>query len=272
MSTNTIPSDSPSVFAALSTGGANGQGALSAIAYPSPFPNGLAGLIFDWTGEERLELRSEVTDSWVEDNSAINDQVALNPERFTLNASTAEIVFSPAGPSSAPPQPANPFPLNAPLMPSLTTGAQQVQAANSAPSSGAAQGTTNLYQYYLGLQSNLPSRQATIVGFIYQLWKGRVLFTVETPWGIFDSMVIELADATQPEETQGRTDHRITFKKFRIAQDGAITTDSKLGRLFNQSSEADPNLNGNVGQTPLSSQQTQQTIGNWTLLGSTGTN
>jgi hypothetical protein len=267
MSTNTIPSDTPSVFDALTS-----NGSISAIAYPSPFPSGIAGLVFDWTGEERLELRAEVTDSWVEDNTAVNDQMALNPERFILNASTAEIVFNPAAASSAPPQPANPFPLNSPMVPQLTPGAQAAQVANSAPSAAAAQGTTNLYQYYLGLQANSPSRQATIVGFIYQLWKGRVLFTVETPWGIFDSMVIELADAVQSEETTGRTDHKITFKKFRIVQDGALTPDSLLGRAFNQASEADPNLNGNVGQTTYSDQQSQQLIGNWTLLGSAGNN
>ena len=274
MATNTIPSNSPSVFAALSGAtGQNGSSALSAIAYPSPFPGGLAGLVFDYVGDERLELRTDVTDSWVEDNTSRQDQMALNPERFTLDASTAEIVFAPASDSPGPPQPSNPFPLNPSLIPELTPGSAAAATANSAPSAASPQGATNLWQYFKGLQDEVKSRQAMVVAFIYQLWLGRVLFTIETPWGIFDSMCIELSDATQPAETIGRTDHRITFKKFRIVQDGAITPDSALGRAFNQASEANPSQPGSIGQTALTSQQTDQIMGNWapTLAGSAGT-
>ena len=109
MSTNLINSDGPSVFAGLSAT------QKQALAYPSPLPPGIAGLIFDWTGKERLELRSDATDSYTEDNTAIHDQIALTPERFTLDASTAEVIFSPIQPSGSPPQPANPLPLNGPM-------------------------------------------------------------------------------------------------------------------------------------------------------------
>jgi|GEM_PF-1826001 hypothetical protein len=329
MASNIIPSDSPSVFAALSSSQQN------AIAYPTPLPGGIAGLIFDWVGEERLELRADITDSWVEDNTAIQDQIALSPEKFVVDASTAEIVFTPGPAPAAPSQPANPFSLLGQLLPSLTPGAAaslafraingaipgvfpasqagltSVLASSAAAAVGkAAAGLPNLarlpptlqmllepvmgfgasqsaavalgsaadsadtaapvqpsglWGYYQSVGAIIPENsQATVMGFIYQLWKGRVLFTVETPWGIFDSMAIELADGTQPQDTIWRTDHRITFKKVRVVGELNVTPSTLLGRAWNQASEANPDQPGNIGQNVLSDQQVQSIMGNWT--------
>lgn len=329
MATNTIPSDAASIFDALSASQKN------ALAYPSPSPGGIAGLIFDWVGEERLELRSDITDSWLEDNTAVNDQIALYPERFTVDASTAEVVFAPNNTSTNPSQPLNPLSLNIGMVPTLTPGAasslastainglvpgviasslsgltailaqsaSQVlaqtvqtqgvfsalpstlgpaligslgsdgsqsagnalgQAANSTDTA-VAETPNGLYGYYQGLNgSNPPNRQVSIMGFIYQLWKGRVLFTVETPWGIFTSMAIELSDGVQPQETEGQTDHKITFKKVRIAGDPTDSSGQQLGRSNNQAAEGNPSLNGNIGQSEISSQLTTQILNGWT--------
>lgn len=257
MASSLIPSDNPSVFDGLS------PSTLQALAYPSPLPLGIAGLIFDWIGDERIELRSDITDSWVENNTVINDQIALHPERFTVDASTAEVVFSPTVPNPAPPQPANPLPLNEPFVPVLTPGAQQAADANAAQASTTSAGTNSLYGYYLSKQGGSLTKQERVMGYIYQLWLGRCRFTVETPWGIFKDMVIEMADGVQTEETNGRTDHKITFKKFRIAQEVTVTEVQFSGRAFPQATESDPSLNGNIGQLDVTSRGTAQILGNW---------
>lgn len=330
MASNVVPSGKPSVFDALTTS------QKTALAYPSPLPGGIAGLIFDWVGNERLELRSEITDAWVEDNTAIHDQIALLPEKFTVDASTAEIVSMPGPTPSAPTQPLNPLPLVAGLIPSLTPGGAVALAAravngavrgvipaalngvssvlanraasligqvagrlpglptlpptmglvlgavldaSSAQTVGAALGQApnsalaavpdepaGLWGYYQGIGEKFEGNyQATVMGFIYQLWKGRVLFTVETPWGIFDSMAIELAEGLQPDDTAGRTDHKITFKKVRIANAVEVSSSSLLGRSFQQASEAAPSVNGNVGLASLSFQKASQILGGWIL-------
>ena len=257
MSSNIIPSDSPSIFDGLS------PDKQLALAYPSPLPPGIAGLVFDWKGTEKLELRTDITDSYIEDNSAIHDQAALVPERFTVDASTAEIVFAPTQAGGLPPQPANPLPLCGPMVPVLSPGAAQASAAQSASTASSwGPGTTNLFGYFGNLTGGTLTRQATVMAFIYQLWLGRQRFTVETPWGIFKDMMIELADGTQPEETEGRTDHHITFKKVRFAQDPAVSPQQLAGRSFDQAAAANPSLNGNIGQTVLDDQTVQQTFNN----------
>ena len=88
MATNIIPSDQKSVYDGLS----NSQ--KLAYAYPTPLPYGISGLVFDIRGEERMEFRSEITDHWLEDNTAIHDQISLNPEKVTLTGSAPLLGFS----------------------------------------------------------------------------------------------------------------------------------------------------------------------------------
>lgn len=343
MANNLIPSDgNTTVFDALTGASAKGS---SAIAYPSPLPSGVAGLVFDWTGDETLELRSESTDSYTEANYPIHDQIALKPERFTVNASTAEIVFlGPPQAFQAPSQPSNPLLLLSAMVPSLTPGSALALASrisntlvatslpsnttlpaniqnalsgtaymaslaaqtigqeatglysladqaptlgpllssplgpvagaagsalggapNSPASSSASPGVNNLWQYYKSLNGTNQTRQVLIVGYIYALWKGRQRFTVETPWGGLDSMIIESVDSTQPAETPGRTDHRITFKKFNVGPD--VTVTSAVGRAANQAVESNPSTNGNVGQTDLTALATSPYYQQWTAAG-----
>lgn len=332
MASNAFPSDKPSIFDGLDAS------QKKAFAFPTPLPPGIAGLVFDWTGEEKLSLRSEITDSFVEDNTAIQDQIALLPETFSVNSTTAEVVFLGPKPSYSPPQAFNPLGLLASLVPSLTAGAANALAARaltaisvaalpagvvnpgssktgniaaalaastlsqlsaslssislipgtmgpalsgilgfgvggiagsalgsvpSSPATTASAATTSLYSYYQGLRSSGPTKQAAIVGFIYQLWKGRVLFTVSTPWGVFENMAIEIAESTQPAETNQQTDHQITFKKMNFAQELTVSLTAKAGRARAQAAAAAPGVNGNIGQVDLSALGSSQVYQTW---------
>ena len=51
----------------------------------SPVVNlGIGGLAFDIFEEHKVELQSDITDHYVEDNTAIQDQIANRPLKFTL--------------------------------------------------------------------------------------------------------------------------------------------------------------------------------------------
>jgi hypothetical protein len=41
--------------------------------------------------EERVSLRSDITDHYIEENIAVQDHIALNPERFTLRGYIGEL-------------------------------------------------------------------------------------------------------------------------------------------------------------------------------------
>jgi len=268
MATNTIPSDNLSIFDNLSLA----QDLV--YAYPSPLPNGIAGLVFDIRGEERMEFRSEITDHWVEDNTAIHDQISLYPEKVTLKGIIGIIAYQQPLTSRAPTQNSPALPLVSNLQPTFTEGTLQAIAQSSAPTiNSVAPAVTSLYQYYLGAgnqgqnnqQASIETRQEQIVGFLYQLWKGRQIFTVETPWGIMTQMAIESCEPMQDETTENLTYISVTFKKLRFAGEIITQTSTTVGRLGAAEFEVNPFVQGNTAQQQITTQAQDQLLQNWKM-------
>ena len=258
MATNIIPSNQQSIFAGLSTVQQR------AYAYPTPLPYGISGLVFDIRGEERMEFRSEITDHWLEDNTAIHDQISLNPERVTLTGSVGIIAYATPLPQRAPVQTANGLPINLIIVPTITPGSTQAEAeSDNTEAIDVSSDIQSLYDYYLSngdlgtdsAQPNPQTKQQQVVGYLYNLWTGRQLFTVETPWGIFTNMAIESCEPSQNAETENQTDITVTFKKLRLAVEVQVNVNITIGRRDAQQAESNPSLNGNVGQTTLTPTQ-----------------
>lgn len=127
MSQNVIPSDQQAsdldLIASLST--LNKK----AIVRPDNPPAGVAGFLFDIVGDETVMLTSEITDHYVEDNTAIQDHVALAPEQITLKGTVGELVIGSELPP-APQPPSNPLPICTPMMPVQTPGSLLAQFKN----------------------------------------------------------------------------------------------------------------------------------------------
>lgn len=247
----TVPTDSPSVFDALNTLVLNG--AQLAIVRPNNPPPGIAGFLFDLVDDDGAELESDITDHYVEDNTPVQDQIALRPEIVTVTGRVAELVRrTPAVARIA--DVTNPLPLVDGLEPTLSPGALAIQdavAQAAADDNAAIASTQSLYGYY---NSRLPqqpnqTKQSVIYGYVYQLWKGRQLFSVETPWGIFTNMAILSLSARQPAETRSVSEFNITFKKIRTVRSVIVTPGLLAGRATFQ--QAPITQNGTVGQVPF---------------------
>lgn len=243
---NIIPSDSASIYSVLSAA------QTLALVRPSNPPPGLAGFLFDIDGDDVIRLRSQISQHFIEDNTTIQDQIALEPERVVLRRYMAELVYSQptVPPVSATP---NALPLNRAMQPVLTPGAVQTMEQLS-PDVSVTQDAQDLWQYYLGTaQAGGQTRQSIVFGYLYQLWLGRQLFTIETPWGVFTNMAIEMGDFEQPEETKGRTDFNLTFQKIRIAQPATVTVGQVAGRAAYQ--QASVTQGGTAGTPPVTPAQ-----------------
>jgi len=305
MSTNIIPSDSPSIYAALSS--LQEQ----ALVLPNNVPpGGIAGFIFDIPQEETLQLESEITDHYVESNLTIQDQIALRPERIILRGLVAELTQNNLGAPTAQSALEDALPLISSYLPTLTAGALQFlqgqqtvqQGANAAVVGTAA----SLYQFFQNQQpggaSSVPSLsqlavaaassivpgivsgaiqlipgqqlasssispQISAIGYFYQLWLGRMIFTIETPWGIMESMAIEMVRAVQPEDSPSVTELEVRFKKIRIVDDLIPPTPGMLaGRAASQFTETQPTQLGNIGLLDTTDQQEAKFINNWSTL------
>lgn len=232
-----IPSDSQSIFSVLNALKVTNPNRVQAIVRPNNPPTGVAGFIFDVVLDDAFDLKSDITDHYVEDNYAIQDQISLKPETFTVKGLVAELVVSTPTQQLQDAQ-VNPLPLFAPLAPIFTTASEESQAVTALDTVAATNSivdTQSLYGYFNGSAGALaPTRQAKAFSYFYQLWSGRQLFSVETPWGVMTNMAIESISANQPAESASKTEFTITFKKIRFAQAVTVNIGQLAGRAQQQ--------------------------------------
>jgi len=232
-----IPSDSASVFQVLNDLKVTRPDKVQAIIRPNNPPAGIAGYVFDIVGEESMELNSDITDHYVEDNTSIQDQISLKPEKFTVRGMVAELkMVEPLQAIQSPELNALPFfPV---LSPVFTIGSEELQlslAAGLAAQTNSIIETQSLFGYFNGNAGSIPqTAQGKAFAYFYQLWKGRQMFSVETPWGVMNSMAIESLSPTQGDVTRYRTDFAITFKKIRFAQAVTVNLGQLAGRAAQQ--------------------------------------
>lgn len=331
---NIIPSDTKeSVFDTIKSLEVLKQ---RAIVRPQTPPAGIAGFLFSIPEEEEINLKCDITDHFLEDNTSVVDQIALKPEEVTVRGLVAELTaIQPNATRQAPLDPRPPLPDNPQLAPMNRSAAailfsrtstlarilapgtsqftgiakalvmspqgvgQQIDAdaliiankvgigaqaskalalgrfvASATRSAGRPnitrpRGNQNpippftplvapaldvqpdsLYGTYLAKSPQLPTqtKQSNAFAYFYQLWKARMLCTVETPWGTFTDMAILSVRSSQSEETKWQSTLAITFKKIRTSESVVITQGQLSGRILNQ--ESDVTQKGAAATTP----------------------
>jgi hypothetical protein len=225
---NIIPTDSTSIYSILSTLAVRDSQVV--LVRPGNPPPGIAGFLLDLAEEDTSELESDITDHYIENNTAIQDHIALRPETITVTGRVAELV------KTVPTvRPISPVPNTMPDIPEMQpefTDEQQLDqdevATTTAQDAAAVASSASLFGYYQDQAKQQPgqTKQSYIYNFFYQLWKGRQLFSVESPWGIMENMAIQSASAKQGAESRSVTEFTITFKKIRVAR--AITINAGL--------------------------------------------
>jgi len=239
----------------------------------------LPKLLFHTEGENSIALESDVTDHYVEDNTAINDQVALRPEIITVRGFIGDLNdVAPYGLQTAKQAAEKLTVINA-YTPVLSATALSlynraaflysvgINAANAAVASyssinGLINGQNN-ETVITGTETDtqlrnltgnrgrisIQSKQQIAFQQFYGYWRQRTLFTVQTPWAIFKNMVIKTLRATQSEDSNSITDFEITFKIMRFAK-----TENVNSTIVNAS-----NLDGRAGQSSITEVETVTT-------------
>lgn len=189
-------------------------------------------LVFNYEGENTAALQSDITDHFIENNTVIQDQIALRPVIITTHGFIGEL--NDIAPSAL-------QPLKTLAAKLVTIGAYTPQlsatallayneaqflytvaagAVNSAVSTWATingQGGQNVINGSgITKQTNQTKQQIYFQQF-YGYWSNRTLFTVQTPWAVFQDMAIQNLRAVQDADTLVITDFEITFKQMRFA-------------------------------------------------------
>ncbi len=215
-----------------------------------PPPN---AFLFAYEGENVLQLESDITDHYVEDNTAIEDNIALKPPLYTVQGFVGEL-------DDVAPGFLQPVKFAADKLTAIGAFAPQLSAtaliaysealflyqtaANVANSAVAAWSTVTgqggesvIDGEGIDLADN-QSKQQVALQRLYGYWAERRLFTIQTPWAIFQNMAIHKIRAIQEADTDKVTNFAIDFKLIRKAS--TLTTGNvsatAQGRLQSQSS------------------------------------
>lgn len=209
---------------------------------PSSTPQGgqqLPAILFHYEGEQTATLESDITDHFIEDNTAIQDQIALRPEIITTHGFIGEL-NDVAPPGLATLQKiADKLTVIDAYTPVLSTtallayneafqlyqvGANAVNSAVAAWSSVTGTGGESVIGATgIKTQPNQTKQQVYFQQF-YGYWRSRTAFTIQTPWAVFENMYIQRLRAIQDDTTRMITDFEVTFKMVRTAETTTTTT------------------------------------------------
>lgn len=193
-------------------------------------------LLFHYEATNRITLQSDITDHYVEDNSAVQDQIALRPERVTAKGYIGEL-------NNVPPLGLQTIKAAAEKLTAIDAYAPQISAtaslayaqafflyqsaqnvANTAVSAwstlnGALGGATANVVDSNGIKvAQNQNKQQVMFQQFYGYWRSRTLFTVQTPWAVFQNMAIEELTAEQDEDSKEITSFDVRFKMIRNAK------------------------------------------------------
>ena len=256
---SSLESGAGTAFSGLNTASALAK---SILVRPKTPPVGIAGFIFDFRGEDTVELQSDITDHYTEANYAIQDHIALRPERITCTGYVGELTNRAQGIFALIAPFVSKLPMLGQFAPKLTAGALDIY--NKATRYTALVERTvmqakDLYGFFTGKAGDpKKDKQTKAYQYFRDLWKSRQIVSVETPWGVYKSMAIESIRAVQDESSRYISEFTITFKEFRTASEILVSAKKLDGRMDTMNKEKVDT--GNAETTPIKDSDRQSVI------------
>lgn len=248
-------------------------GLLSLLAGPP-------GILFHYEGEQTATFSSDITDHFIEDNTAIQDQIALKPVIVTTHGFIGELNNVPPPALALLQQAAQTLTTVGSYVPGLSVTAQNAynsafaayqlaQSVQNAAVSAISSIGGNSGESVIGSVNDTftpisnQNKQQTYFQQFYGYWQSRTLFIIQTPWAIFKNMAIQSVRAIQAAEDRMTTDFEVTFKQMNFASTLASATLQASGRAATASAAVQGQGTGslNPSNVTVSSGIAQQTAG-----------
>lgn len=209
---------------------------------------GIAGFVFDIADDDSVELDADITDHYVENGTAIQDHIALRPERVTVRGLVGEYRYIAESNQTKLQKATKKLTTLASYLPPLSDAATAIykglQGENENASLslfGSLNNVTNtamdLFKAYRNI--NLPQTEQQ-KAFIYfeALRNSRALFTIQTPFRYYTDMAVESIRATQSGFTRDQSEFEVSFKKMRFVDvERKLLTEDLKDELQNRLAE-----------------------------------
>lgn len=187
-------------------------------------------LIFHYEGEQTAALESDITDHFVENNSAVQDQIALKPIVITTHGFIGELNDVPPFALAILKTIAEKLTTIGPYAPQISVTAQLAYSEAFFAyqvAANAINAASSVLNWITG--EGTQNRQQQMFNDFKRYYDQRTLFTVQTPWNVFNNMAIKSLRAIQDAETRVITDFEISFKQIQYA---SVASSSQLAAIL----------------------------------------
>ena len=194
---------------------------------------GVIDLKLDIVGDESLTADCDVTDHYVETNTARQDQISLKPKEYSISGEVGELVwYQKDSASQIVGQVAQKLEGIISLLPVRSKSFNQMKskAMKAAQwvdtASNAVSQLSNLYNKVIGYDEDNKEITRSITHQMQAYQKltdyrdNRKVVSIETPWGILENYVITSLKFSQSRSTRDKSQISITFKEFRTVSIG----------------------------------------------------
>lgn len=221
--------------------------------------------LFDIITNNDLTAEADITDQYVEDNTARQDHMALKPLEYTLRGFVSEKVFyrrqeitDKIADGLSKLQPI------AILAPTVNSYANTVIATASYVEASVNRYIKNINSIKSLFNKNKTTkitRQEQVAQDLIKLRDNRVLVVLDTPFGYFENFLVKSAKIEQ-EETTTQSQVVITVKEYRSVQTKTVKVDAEkyAGRTASQNAIQE-NLGKAKGKEDLTSTLYRMTYG-----------
>lgn len=193
--------------------------------------SGIAGFRFHVPESETIKLENDITDHYIESNTAVQDHIAQKPVSITLSGYVGDYFYSNHKIADMVSQIVTTVKLVQSFLPDVSEEVQKAKINKSKATFGsddklAVKDYYGVYKNQLNdvdifalMQSLYKFKSAQTRAFLFfeALWKSRTLFTVETSWKRFDNMAIQSMTARR-DNNADITEFSITFKQITLTQ------------------------------------------------------
>lgn len=197
---------------------------------------GLGGFVFDIEGDTTINLTAEITDHYIENNSAIQDHIAIKPQKISLHNYVGEVVYRLDNTTNTPTQNVTQklTVLNeyVPILSAAATQAYNLSQSNnlidtltnSFNKSNIQSTVSSAASLWENIKNLAPttSKQQQAYMFFKALFEQKILVSLQTPFEFISNLAIEAIAATQTEDSKYISDFSITLKKIRTVSSATV--------------------------------------------------
>jgi hypothetical protein len=189
-------------------------------------------------------LQSEITDHYIEDNSTIQDHIALKPLKVTLKNYIGELTYSTPSIANTSQKVIKKLSNITSYLPTVATVAQETKDIFTKEGLGFTDSVNNAADLWALVKNLNPfaSKQQQAYQYFKALYENKILVSIQTPYEFIQSMAIESITAIQPEDSVSITNFNLILKKMRFASSSTIEYDKTKTQNRN-SSQAAPIIN-----------------------------